>query len=848
MNCHTAYVYNIGMNNWHSIPLPEVFRALATQQGGLGSAEAANRLSKYGYNEITDGGVPFWKKLLEPFKNIFITILLIAAAISFASGEMLDGTIIMTIVTINSIIYYSQQYTVSRVIKSLKRHSELFVQVRRGGQVTTINSRLLVPGDVILLSEGQKIPADARLIHQDNLYTDESALTGESLPVKKSVSTLSPDKPVYERDNMVFSGTYVISGSGQAIVTSTGMHTEFGAIARLAMKQEPKSPMQQKIDSIVSMIIKALAMVALFVFLLSLLRGMDTTEALRFVLALSVSVVPESLPIALTVVFVLGMRRMAKRHALVRTMDAIENLGLVTLIATDKTGTLTNNQLEIAAFWVPHERINLRTSSYLALGDDNALEPFDKAIKKFAQKVPGDDIKLLKKYPFNQQQRASGALWHYKNKNFLYLKGAPEHLINLCRLHDGSMHQAESQLRSLVAKGFRVIAVAYAETKETPENLEGIQSYNWKLLGLLAFADEVRPESKPAIEAAKAAGISVKMITGDHFDTAFHVGRLLGISPNKEQVIQGSELPDTEEGLGRFLQQKMVFSRVLPKQKFNILNVLKRTEITAMTGDGVNDVPALVNANVGITMASGSDIAKDAGDMVLLDNNFASIVKAISEGRIIYDNIRKMLFYLFSTSLSEVLTIVGALLIGLLFLDLPLPVTAIMILWINLVTDTALVIPLGLEPAEDDHMQRPPRHPGASILDRMILTRIVTVGLAMATSILGVFALFVHLGYSNEYAQTIAFAMLVFAQWVNAFNARSERQSLIQRLRVPNYKLFAGLLLAAIAQALVMFGPLKEAFGIETVNTGHLLSALAVTGIAVYLTAEAHKRLYKQTQ
>lgn len=824
------------MQLWHTLNLTELFHTLGSDEAGLSSDQVGHRLGHYGYNELPQTKAAFWKKLAEPFKNIFIMLLLGAAAISFISGKKLDGIIILVIIAINMAIYYSQQQATNRVIKSLKKHSEQIVQVLRDGQVVNIASRLIVPGDVLILSEGQKLPADARLIHQDNLYTDESALTGESLPVKKAVSTLSVSKRLYEQDNMVFSGTYILSGSGRAMVTSTGLHTEFGAIAKLAIRPGPKSPMQQKIDTIVAKLIKVLAILALVVFGLSLARGIEPSEALRFVLSFSVSAIPEDLPIAMTIVFVLGMRRMAKYNALVRSTDAIENLGLITVVAVDKTGTLTKDQLEIAAAWTPSQDINLSQASYLTLGDENALEPFDKAIKRFAKKDFSATASLIKKYPFNQQQRASGALWELGGQKTIYLKGAPEHLLNLCRLGGTDTDGAENQLRSLVARGFRVIALISADTDSAPASLNNLQNLPWKFLGLLAFADELRPESKSAIAAAQAAGVSVKMITGDHFDTAFHIGQLLNISSHKEQVVQGSELPLTEEELEPYVKRKTVFARILPKQKFNILSALKRSEITAMTGDGVNDVPALVNANVGIAMAAGSDIAKDAGDIILLDNNFASIVRAISEGRIIYDNIRKMLFYLLATTLGEVLTIIGALLVG-----LPLPVTAIMILWVNLVTDTALVIPLGLEPPEAGHMNRPPRHPKAPILDRLILTRIVLVGLAMSTSILGVFAFLVHAGYSHEYAQTIAFAMLVFAQWVNAFNARSEEQSLIKRLFQPNYKLLVGLALAATAQALAMFGPLKEIFGVRSVDSGHLLSGLAITGAAVYLTVEIHK-------
>ena len=562
------------MNNWHSLTLPEVFQSLGTGQEGLGSLEASSRLARFGYNELQDKKIPLWKKILEPFKSIFIIILLIAAIISFITGERLDGLIILVIVTINSAIYYSQQHATSRVIKSLKKYSEQFIQVIRDGQIVSVSSRMLVPGDVIILSEGQKVPADTRLTQEDNLNMDESALTGESLPVKKVVSTVSADKQLYERDNMVFGGTYVLSGSGQAVVTGTGQHSEFGAIAKLAVHEEPPSPMQHKINSMVSKLIKALSVVAIFVLALNLARGTEISEALRFVLAFIVSAVPEDLPIALTIVFVLGMRRMAKHKALVRSMSAIENLGLITIVATDKTGTLTKNQLEIAGTWAASQEVDLTKVSYLALGDENVLEPFDKAIKKFAHPSHQSRLVLLKKYPFNQEQRASGAIWEHGGKKTLYLKGAPEHMLNLCRLSDEKTHQAESQLRTFVANGFRVIALIRADAGSAPADLKDIGSLSWELLGLIAFADELRPESKASVMAAQQAGVSVKMITGDHFDTAFHIGRLLNISPHKDQVVQGSELPDTEAELEPYLNQKTELPRFLPKQKLKILKTL----------------------------------------------------------------------------------------------------------------------------------------------------------------------------------------------------------------------------------------------------------------------------------
>ena len=826
------------MYSWHAYNLQELYKVLGVALGGLSSDEASRRLQKYGYNELRADGEGLWKKIIEPFRSLFVAILAVAAAISFLNQEALDGTVILAIIAVNTAIFYSQQQATRRVIKSLKKHSEQFIDVYRDGELIKMSSRYLVPGDIMVLDEGQRVPADARVVHEESLQMDESALTGESLPVEKTVSTVSVDKPLYERDNMLFSGTYVTAGNGTAVVVATGPATEFGAIAKLAVKQEPKSPMQQKIDAIVGRLIKVLAAVALLVFGLSLLRGIPNDEALRFVLSMSVAAVPEDLPIALSVIAALGMRRMAKKNALIKSMRTIEDLGLTTVIATDKTGTLTKNKLTVAETWAPDAQQDMKKAALMTLGDNtDSTEPFDQALMNYAAgNLENNHKSLVKNYPFNQKLRLSGALWQESDKLALYVKGAPEHLLNLCTLDHQARHDAESQLHSLVARGFRVIALARTQLDSVPEELSFDGKPDLELLGFVTFADELRPEVAPAIEAAHRAGIGVKMITGDHFETAFHIGQALGISTHRDQVIMGNDLPETEEYMIPVVKQKSIFARILPEQKFNILRALKRSEITAMTGDGVNDVPALTNAHVGIAMGSGNDIAKDAGDMILLNNSFASIVNAISEGRVIYDNIRRMLFYLLSTTLGEILTMIGALLIG-----LPLPVTAIMILWVNLVTDTALVIPLGLEPPEDDHMNRPPRQPKAPILDRLILRRIFLVGLAMALPTLAVFGYFTNNGYSLEYAQTIAFTMLVVAQWVNAFSARSERLSALRRLGVPNYKMLLGLSLAILLQLLVTFGPLKEVFDVADVSLGHLLIGIVVVIVPVFAVVELHK-------
>src|SRR3989344_747408 len=825
----------------YSQRIEDVFRWLAATSEGLSAGEASQRLKQFGPNEIKGHREPFWKKLLEPFRSIFVIILLLAAVFSFAFGENLDGLIIVVIIAINSAIYYTQRRTTDRVLKSLKQHSQQMVTVFRDNLKTSLPSNLLVPGDVIELSEGVRIPAYGRIFHQDNLYTDESTLTGESLPVKKSVAPLAVDRPIYERANMAYSGTYVLSGTGLAVVTATGMSSEFGKIAGLAISQEPKSPMQAKIDQIVSRLIKLLAGVALVVFGLALARGIAPDEAVRFVLAMSVSAVPEELPIAISVILVLAMRKLAGSSALIRSMKTMEDIGIVTLVAVDKTGTLTKNNLAVASGWLLDEKLDLKEIVRKSLGKINEkAEPFDKALATILAGDHGGSGQLIKHYPFEQKQRLSGALWREGDSPGVDIKGAPEHIINLCRLGTAEHKEVSGALISLTARGYRVIAIAKAAVNGAPADLNN-GHLKYQILGLVALSDELRPESAPAIAQAHAAGIKTVMITGDHYETAFHVGKTLGICTTKDQVIEGTHLPDDSAAFAKAIKGKKVFARILPEQKFDILKALKNTEVVAMTGDGVNDVPALALADVGIAIGSGSDIARDSGDMVLLDSNFASITKAISAGRVIYDNIRRMLFYLLSTSLGEILAMVSALLLG-----LPLPVTAVQILWITLVPDTSLAIPLGMEPPEDNHMSRPPRPPKAPILNRVILQRIVVVGAVMAGVTIASFAYLLSQGHSEEYARTVAFMMLVAAQWANAFNARSETQSLITRLKVPNRKLLVGLGLAVTAQLLVLFGPLKNVFEVSSISFSHLIAGILISVVSVWLAVDIHKLINRK--
>ena len=571
---------------------------------------------------------------------------------------------------------------------------------------------------------------------------------------------------------------------------------------------------------------------SVIVFVLALLRGIPGDEAIRFVLSLSVAAVPEGLPVALTIVAVLGMKQMAKQKALVKSFKSIDDVGQITTIATDKTGTLTKNKLTLVDSWSIGDK-EITDYAHYTFDRRRSIDPLDIALRDSIADKNSDSASKF--YAFDVHLRMSGA--YVKNDSTLYIKGSPEHIIQSCDISAKQKKAVESKLLAFAAKGYRVIGVAFVnKISAAPKNLSDLGNANLKFVGLLAFADELRPEAKIAVEQALAAGISVRMITGDHLKTAYTIGCQVGIASSMDQVIDGSSLPADEAELDKVVSRTTVFARILPKDKFRILKSLKKTEITAMTGDGVNDVPALSNAHVGFAMGSGSDLAKDAGGIVLLDDNFATITNAIAEGRKIFSNIRKMLFYLLSTALGGVITMIGALVFG-----LPLPVTAIQILWINLVTDTAMVLPLGLEAAEEGVMKQAPRSPSEPLLSKILISRMLLVSTTMAVVTLTIVAILNSRNYSEAYIQTVAFMALIVAQWVNAFNARSENDSIIKRLNKPNYKMIVGLSFAVALQAMVMVGPLKDYFGIQNVGIQTHLFYSGIMALAVVSVVEVHK-------
>lgn len=815
---------------------------LQSSELGLAISEAEERLRLKGPNSIRVSSESIWRKIIEPFANPSMVILIAAAAISIFRHTILDAVIISTIILVSAVIYYVQRFSTERILRSLRKHEEQRVDVLRDEKNITISSTLLVPGDVMTLREGDKVPADARIITGRGLRIDEAQLTGESIPVDKQTVELSGEKEVYEQTNMLFQGSFVVSGEAIAVVIATGNETEFGRLAQLTKDTPADSPVQQKIDKVISQIITAIAGIAIVVFLLSLYRGTTIADSLQFVLALSVSAVPEDLPIAVSIILVLGMRRMAHKKALVRTMRSIESIGVITTIATDKTGTLTKNQLTIQDVWHyqnSHSRLSHTIARAANQSTHNHGDPLDAAFLQYAEakNISPSHHQPLLSLPFDQEVAMSGNLWHNGAEYDLAIKGAPEHVLLHCDLTESEHEQASMQLHKFTGNGYRVIAVAHVTLKKPITEFSELHKRDKLTLdGFVAVADVLRPEAKSAIQTALRAGVSVRMITGDHFETAYHIARQLGMVHLRDQVFDARHMNVmSDEQLEGIIEGIRVFSRVTPDHKYRILALLKKHNITAMTGDGVNDVPALTNAHVGVAMGSGAQIAKDAGDIILINDNFKGIVDAMREGRTIIANIRRMLVYLLATNTGEVLTTIAALVVG-----LPIPLVPVQILWVNLVTDTAMVIPLGLEPGERSTMRRHPDRPDAPLLDAFLISRIVLIAITMAALTLSMYAFFMH-WYGAAYGRTIAFTALVVMQWASAISLRSDDEPLFMRLRVFNGKFYTGLTIAATLQLFAIFTPFGTVLHVSPVALPDLAITSLIALVIPIAVIEVHK-------
>lgn len=816
---------------WHSLDINQVVKKLESGQNGLSSSQLAHLKDKYGSNEISTKKSSWIKRLVEPFTSLFIIVMLVAIVISLLTGEKLDAFIVSLVVIVNAVIFYFQQYSVNKVLADLKSREDHTVTVIRDSATKEIPSSDVVPGDVVLIFEGLKIPADGRIIDANALDVDESILTGESLPVHKNPDAVKESSEIYDQSNMLFKGTIVQTGSGRFIVTATANSTQLGSISDLAGKSDfGKAPIERKIDEITKKLVYGITVVGLAVFGLALARGISTDEALRFSLSLVVSIVPEGLPVVLTVVLLLSAKKMADRQALVKKLSAIETMGSVTLIATDKTGTLTENKLSLAERYPDSSQLQTTILGSITYQNNIVADPLDKVLLESSNNESRSN--LVKSFPFDQSLRISGSLHKSGSHYILYIKGAPEVILKNGR----SSSKSKQILNEFTKKGYRTIAFGHIVLDKQIEKIEAKLISKLKVDGIVGLSDPMRKSIPRAIKEAQNAGIKVVMLTGDHVTTAGEIAMQAGLATDVKQIATSAllETIPNKKVMATLLTRIKAFGRVLPRHKFNFLKAVKGTEVTAMTGDGVNDIPALVEADAGLAMGSGTDAAKDASDIVLLNDNFATIIEAIRLGRSVVANISKMLFYLISTSIGEAGTMIGALLLG-----LPLPVTAVQVLWINLVTDTFTVLPIGLSKPEKHQMKQPPRDPKAPLLTRLMLNRTLIAGSVIAACSVYIFWWLLPKGYA--YAQTAVFISLVVAQWANALNANYEKNSWVLNLVRPNYKLWLGILVSISLQVLVFFGPLKEAFGIVQLGLSDLLFVILLPIISVLIAVDIHK-------
>jgi len=847
-------IESIGFENIKVDPsgltIKETFSLIKSSSQGLTEEDVKLRLSEYGRNDLPEKKQDSNLKIfLNNFKSPLVYALMAAAILATILGKILDTIVILIVILVNAIIGYIQEIKAKKDIDALKKLSVFKVKVFRGGRYKAIDSSLLVPGDVVYLEEGIRIPADGRLIETNNLLVNESALTGESELVLKTEEKINQKSQITSK-NMVYQGTVVAEGNGQFLVLSTGVDTMFGKIALYAQESQTDTPIQNKIKKLSKQFGITVILASIFIFFVGVLGGYGIVNMIQLSVSLAVSAIPEGLPIAVTIIFVLGAKRMAKRKAIVRNMMAVETLGATTVIATDKTGTLTHNKLKVIELYTDtdyHFEPENEGSSYYKNNKkyyDDKLERVllagaicnnadinresgeivgeatDAALLENALKlgIKKQEYKRLDEVPFTSQKRYMAILGQSEENEIIFLKGAPEEILEKCnysmsektKMSGSQRKRITKQVSAMSLRGLRVVAVA---EKKYDKNFASSLENGFTYLGLIGMKDTYRTGVRESIAKCREAGIRIIMLTGDHLDTATAIAKKLSIIDDDRQAIIAQNY-FTDNKKAQKLDDISVFARILPEFKYKIIGLLKeKGEIVAMTGDGVNDVPALRKADIGIAMGvSGTDAAKEAADIVLADDNFSTIVSAVEEGRTIFANLRKTLLYLASTSIGEVLAVLGSMI-----LSFPLPITPLQILWINLITETAVTIPLGVEPKEANHLKGPPRKQKEGLISGLIIRRGLLAGLYMGAMALVIF--WASLPYGLDYARTITFLFLTISQWVNAFNCRSEKKSVFKVNPLSNITLIIGIAIGIVLQVAVMYLPvIKTVFGFVPVG------------------------------
>jgi len=881
---------------WYNLTFEQTLSSLNSHRHGLSDDEAKKRLEQYGYNELkakkkTLPIVVFFRQLLSPL----IYILVAAAIISILTQHYLDAWVILGILLANAIIGFIQETRAERAMEALMKMAAPKAKVRRNGIMKQIAAREIVPGDILFLETGDKIPVDARLIEASNLKVDEAILTGESMPVEKHTMPLDGETTIADRKNMVHMNTIVSYGRATAVAVNTGMFTEIGKIADAIRDIDiDKTPLQKSISKLSRYIIIIVLAVLAILLIAGVFRGLSWLEMFYLAVAAGVSAIPEGLPTVVTVVLAVGMQIMAHRNAIIRKLVAVETLGSATVICSDKTGTLTLSQMTVQRIYIDGKWVEVTGEGYMPNGEfrqqgqtinpesnetltwhlkiaalcNDALlareeqccsifgDPTEGSLVVAAAKAGMDKEKLeieyprLDEIPFQSEKQYMATLHPRDAGKVIYLKGAPERLLSMSKhlFKDGkviSLEKADIQAIeqaqiSMAQDAMRVIATAYVDLHREFEELKEEEfKGNLVFVGLSGIMDPPRQDAKEAVRLCKQAGIKVMMITGDHKLTAESIARQLDLPPGKS--ITGAELHEIgDDELSQQIEDVSVFARIEPMQKMRIVNALKsRGHTVAMTGDGVNDAPALRAADIGIAMGiTGTDVAKEASDMVLTDDNFASVVASVDEGRAIFNRLRNVILFLLSTNLGELLALILCVsVIG------KAPLLALQILWVNLVTDTAVGIPLGLEPKTDNELKQPPRHPKVGLVFPGLLLRICFLSVLMS---IGIFLVFnwAQARASIDEARTIAFCTMVTFEWFRAFNARSDEHTIFKQGFLNNRWLFMSISIALILQVAVIYVPfLQAAFG--TVPIGIEKWGIAILpGLSLFLIEEIRKIVF----
>lgn len=879
--------------SWHALDVDQVHTALGTGPNGLSGDEAKQRLEKYGPNQLeAEKPISGFVVLVKQFRSPLIYILLVAALATVLLREFIDSAVIAAVLLLNAVIGFTQERQAERSIQALQQLVSPRARVVRDGREHDLQSSDLVPGDLVLLESGTRVPADVRITTSTSLMLDESLLTGESVPVEKRPATIPAHTGMADRANVAFTGTTVTSGRGRSIVVETGTKTALGEIAeQIREHDDAQTPLQDRMDRFAKIVGAAVLVSTVLAFVLGIALGISASEMFMVGVGLAVATVPEGLPVVFTITLAIGVRRMAKRNAIIRRLSAVETLGSTTVIGSDKTGTLTENRMTVQRIWTPasvysvslndesddksdthalgdielddHEglRIALLTGiltneadirqgvdGYSIIGDPTeaslliaaATAGLDPADVRAQHKVIGE-------IPFEPELQYSASLRRSDDHYVLYVKGAPERILEMCdsMLVEGKKApiahgMVTDAAADMAASGLRVLATAFRELREPPRDPDHLpEPYDLTLVGLHGMLDPPRQGVHEAIAGCQESGLRVVMITGDHAATASAIGQELGISQSGGEVLTGRDLDELDEGeLDKAVERVAIFARVSPTHKLNVVQALQRHgHVVAVTGDGVNDAPALKSADIGIAMGrTGTDVAREASDMVLTDDNFISIYGAVEQGRITFDNIRKVTFFLVSTGVAAIITILSALILG-----WPFPFLPAQLLWLNLVTNGLQDVALAFEPGDRDVLKRAPRRREEGIISRLLWERTVIAGLVIAIGTLLMFWRELQQDSSLAQAQTVALTTMVIFQMFHVGNARSDHRSAFTISPFSNPFLLIATGAAFIIHLLALhLGPSQFVLRVEPIPFDTWIRII-MTALSIIAAIEIHK-------